>query len=114
MHEIPGSHLDLMREPNVVLLAHELNACLERFAIARPGIGGILVSRPKKVSGVRENAISVNRTVTITPWTTRKLDYLKGSHKFQPRTLGLQPEQLTPFRCGNVRKNGESAILGAD
>src|SRR5208337_4701997 len=30
VHRIPGSHLELMKEPNVRILAQELSACLER------------------------------------------------------------------------------------
>jgi acyl transferase domain-containing protein/thioesterase domain-containing protein len=31
VHTIPGSHLDLMREPNVRILARALDACLEQY-----------------------------------------------------------------------------------
>jgi thioesterase domain-containing protein len=39
VHKIPGSHLDLMKEPNVRIVAQELSACLERCRQDGSGTG---------------------------------------------------------------------------
>ncbi|MHB8384300.1 MAG: thioesterase domain-containing protein [Candidatus Binataceae bacterium] len=44
IHEIPGTHFDIIREPNVQLLARELTACLNRLYEQWPGQQQLLVS----------------------------------------------------------------------
>ena len=36
VHEIPGSHLDIIKEPHVQDLAAKLNSCLEHAQVTNP------------------------------------------------------------------------------
>ena len=55
VHKVPGGHLELMREPNVGILAREVSACLERCQgeVTRAG-RGVSVSDADKIGSVRE------------------------------------------------------------
>jgi thioesterase domain-containing protein len=53
VHRIPGSHLDLMREPNVRFLAQQVSVCLARCRVDRTGI------RPAPGDGLDNRVVSL-------------------------------------------------------
>ena len=55
VHRIPGSHLDLMREPNVRFLAQEVSVCLARCRVGQAG------TRPAPGDGIEQRVLSLKR-----------------------------------------------------